>query len=52
MITKEENALLTLIRSMNAPTKALMPERRKTQKDYDLQAIKDFNFYLNKKNLC
>ena len=50
MITKEENALLTLIRSMNAPKAAT--ERRKTQKDYDLQARKDWDFYLTKKNLC
>lgn len=50
MITKEENALLTLIRSMNV-TKAV-PERRKTQKDYDLIARKDWDFYLTKKNLC
>ena len=50
MITKEENALLTLIRSMNAPKKE--PQRRKTQKDYDLQAIKDWTFYQTKKNLC
>jgi len=50
MITKEENALLTLIRSMNV-TKP-QPQRRKTQKDYDLQAIKDWSFYQAKKNLC
>lgn len=50
MITKEENALLNLIRSMNVVK--VEPERRKTQKDYDLQAIKDFAFYLTKKNLC
>ena len=50
MITKEENALLTLIRSMNV-TKP-QPQRRKTQKDYDIQAIKDWNCYQSKKNLC
>jgi len=50
MITKEENALLTLIRSMNV-TK-VEPVRRKTQKYYDLQAIKDLDFDLAKKNLC
>lgn len=50
MITKEENALLTLIRSMNAPQP--QQQRRKTQKDYDLIARKDWDFHQAKKNLC
>ena len=50
MITKEENALLNLIRSMNV-TK-VEPQRKKTRKDYDLQARKDWDYYQTKKNLC
>ena len=50
MITKEENALLALIRSMNVPKPE--PQRKNTRKDYDLQARKDWDFYQAKKNLC
>jgi len=50
MITKEENALLTLIRSMNV-TKP-QPERKKTRADIRLEIHKHRLFAQTKKNLC
>jgi len=50
MITKEENALLNLIRSMNV-TKA-EPERKKTRNDIRLEVYKDWVYFKTKKKLC
>lgn len=50
MITKEEATLLKLIRSMNAVKPE--PQRKKTRKDYNLQARKDWDLHQAKKNLC
>lgn len=64
MITKEQNALLTIksnlidkfISDMGLITPIVaikaVPERKKTRKDFDLIARKDWDFYLTKKNLC
>jgi len=50
MITKEENALLTLIRSMNVQKSE--PKRKKTINDKRIEANKYVRFLLDKKNLC
>jgi len=50
MITKEENALLNLIRSMNVQKPE--PKRKKTVNDTRLEARKYIRFLLDKKNLC
>jgi len=50
MITKEENALLNLIRSMNAIK--VEPKRKKTVHDKRIEANKYVRFLLDKKNLC
>ncbi len=50
MITKEENALLNLIRSMNVVKSE--PERKKTRSDIRLEVHKDRVFSQAKKNLC
>lgn len=50
MITKEEATLLKLIRSMNVVKPE--PQRKKTRKDYNLQARKDWDLHQAKKNLC
>jgi hypothetical protein len=50
MITKEENALLNLIRLMNVSK--VEPERRKTRNDIRLEVHKDWVYFKTKKNLC
>lgn len=50
MITKEENALLTLIRSMNV--QKAEPERKKNRNDIRLEVHKDWVLHQAKKNLC
>jgi len=50
MITKEENALLNLIRSMNVQKTEL--ERKKTRSDIRLEIHKHRLFAQTKKNLC
>ena len=48
--TKEENALINLIRAMNV--QKVEPRRKITVTDIQLQVQKDWVFSKTKKNLC